>query len=499
MSTTNKKLEIILIAVLILTAAFFRFYKISDYVVFLGDEGRDMIVMRNIFLNKDIPFLGPTASVGGFYLGPIYYWMAAPFLFITNYNPVGPSYMVAIFGLATVLLLYKLVRDTIGFWPAIFTSFLYATAPLIVRYSRSSWNPNPMPFFSLLLVYFIYLAVKNNRYIYYFGVGACFGIAIQLHYLGLVLAPLSALIILLNEKLKRIPVIVSLITIGSIITFSPFLIFEVKNHFPNFTTILEFVSRGSTVGYKGSISWAVADSANIFLEWVSKIENTPYTKLFFWVSTLIVLAGLLSRWKTSQKFIFSVGIIYLIVGVFFIRLYSGQLNDYYLGAIFPAPFIVFGLITSIMWSKKITRIIISAIFLIILSIFLSKGFYNTPPNKLIRQTEKVAGLIAEKSQYKPFNFAMISDSNSDHAYRYMLSLKGYAPTELEQVITDQLIVVCENTACSPLGHPIWEIAGFGRAQIENEWTIPEYNYKIYKLIHDESSKDLIGKPAEKGI
>src|SRR3989344_1355344 len=87
--------------------------------------------------------LGPTAAVGGFYLGPVYYWMAAPFLWLWRFDPVGPSYFVAAIGVATVLLLYKFLKDAVGFWPAILSSSLYATAPLIIRYSRSSWNPNP--------------------------------------------------------------------------------------------------------------------------------------------------------------------------------------------------------------------------------------------------------------------------------------------------------------------------------------------------------------------
>src|SRR3989344_8837512 len=103
----------------VLIAVFFRFWQIRDYMVFLGDEGRDMMVIREIFTEHHIPFLGPTASVGGFYLGPMYYWMAAPFLLLWGFDPVGPSYMVAAVGVATVLLLYKFLKSAIGFWPAI--------------------------------------------------------------------------------------------------------------------------------------------------------------------------------------------------------------------------------------------------------------------------------------------------------------------------------------------------------------------------------------------
>src|SRR3989344_5101981 len=191
MPKIQDKFKLILLILLLITAIFFRFWQIKDYVVFLGDEGRDMIIMRNIFVNKNLPFLGPTASVGGFYLGPIYYWMATPFLYLFDFDPVGPSYFVAIIGVATVLLLYKFLKEAVGFWPAILASFLYATAPLIVRYSRSSWNPNPLPFFALLLIYFLYLGISRKKLSYFLLTGASFGVAIQLHYLSIMLIPIA--------------------------------------------------------------------------------------------------------------------------------------------------------------------------------------------------------------------------------------------------------------------------------------------------------------------
>lgn len=497
--SVQDKLNMCLIILLLATAVFFRFYAIRDYAVLLGDEGRDMIIMRNIFVKHDLPFLGPTASVGGFYLGPIYYWMAAPFLLLSGFDPAGPSYMVAILGVFTVLILFKFLKDEIGFWPSVLSSFLYATAPLVVRYSRSSWNPNPMPFFSLLLIYFIYKAIKKQNYVYYFGVGACFGIVIQLHYLSLILAPMGLLIIIFNERFKRILLSIILITIGSLVTFSPFLFFEIKNDFPNFKTILEFATRGSTIGYSGNILQSVAGTANLFLTWITKIEYSLYTQLYFWISSSIVLASLIYKWKSSQKLVLSIGLIYFLGGVFFLKLYAGQLHDYYFGIIFPAPFIIFGLLTHVLWNKLITRIAVISFFAITLALFVTKGFYTSLPNRLIEQTNIIADAVIKSAGGKQFNFALVSQSNSDHAYRYYLEIKGHPPTSLEENVTDQLIVLCEQKECEPLGHPLWEIAGFGRAEIVEVHSLADYGFKIYTLIHHESSKNMVGKPAIKGI
>ena len=84
----KRKIEILLLIVILIISAFMRLYRIRDYIVFLGDEGRDVIVVRNI-LHGDLTLLGPTASVGGFYLGPIYYYMMAPFLWLARIAGAG--------------------------------------------------------------------------------------------------------------------------------------------------------------------------------------------------------------------------------------------------------------------------------------------------------------------------------------------------------------------------------------------------------------------------
>ena len=71
----------LLLVLVLLLAAYLRLYGISGYMTFLGDEGRDAITVWDI-LHGHFTLLGPRASAGDFYLGPIYYYMIAPFLLL---------------------------------------------------------------------------------------------------------------------------------------------------------------------------------------------------------------------------------------------------------------------------------------------------------------------------------------------------------------------------------------------------------------------------------
>jgi hypothetical protein len=95
---------------------------------------------------------------------------------------------------------------------------------------------------------------------------------------------------------------------------------------------------------------------------------------------------------------------------------------------------------------------------------------------------------------EPFNFALLTEGNSDHEYRYFFTLWEKPPVEIQntaidpkrKTVTDQLLVVCETAPnCNPLGYSLWEIAGFGRAEIENSWGVSVV--KVMKLIHYKES------------
>ena len=192
-----KKYSILIFFLILILASFLRLNKISDYMTFLGDEGRDVLVVREI-LRGDLTLLGPRASAADFYLGPIYYYFMAPFLFFSNYHPVGPAIMVALFGIATVFFIFKIGKEFFGDFAGILAAALYAVSPLVIIHSRSSWNPNIWPFFSILTLYFAYKGVEYKNLKFLALSGLLLGIALQLHYLSIFLGGILVFFLLFS-------------------------------------------------------------------------------------------------------------------------------------------------------------------------------------------------------------------------------------------------------------------------------------------------------------
>lgn len=473
----KNKWWLIPLIIILAVAAYMRINDIAGYMTFLGDEGRDAMVVMHMIVNHKFTLLGPTASVGGFFLGPIYYYFMLPFLWIWNLSPVGPAVMVALFGVATVWLVFKVGKEFAGPWAGLMAASLYALSPLVIAYSRSSWNPNLVPFFSLLLIYFLY----KKKFLFS---GIVLGIGLQLHYLFIFLFVVSGVWILMRREFKQIIFVI----LGFIIGYSPFLAFEVRHGFPNTLTVIRFVAAGKDTGVSPGF-WTTVDDV-LFRSFGRLLYRLPdgavWSRLPVWQLYAWFIGTRLTIFLSVVYLIkkrYTLLLVWLTTVVLLFGLYQKGIYDYYFGIMFTLPFL---LVAMLLRELKILGVLLW----IVLLVFLWQGRpFLYPPNNQLAQARRIAETALSKTNGQPFNFALITNGNSDHVYRYFFEIDKHTPVTIEnaqvdpqrKTVTDQLVVICEVADCKPLGHPLWEIAGFGRGQITGEWDVPFV--KIFRLVH----------------
>lgn len=509
----KNKVKIIL-GVILLIAACIRLYRISDFMVFLGDEGRDALVVKGI-LEGNLTLLGPRASAGDFFTGPIYYYMMAPFLWIFRLDPVGPAIMVALFSVATVYLLFVVGKKFFNIKTGLIAAALYAVSPLVITYSRSSWNPNTVPFFSLLIMYLLYVAVTEKKnWKYYILIGFLLGISVQLHYISLFLgaAVALALIVLYWYQYKKRQVMKLMqrylqIFLGFLLGFSPFLAFEVRHDFQNFKAIATFIS-GDTA-QKGYATYEAfyQPVADVFFRLFARlIFNFPVPaaykqfpqidlQIYGTAIVLIALASMIVLLMHKKKAVVGLLLIWMILGTVLFGFYKKPIYDYYLVFMFPLPFLIisnFITVVATLKKKKLPYgLLISVVFFMAVLAYNIYGLPIHAPNGQKEQAKRIASFVISKADNKPFNFGLITPGNSDHAYRYYFEVLGHAPITIEpeavdpqrKTVTDQLMIICEDISCNPQGHPLYEVAGFGAADIGGKWDVSVV--KVYKLIHQK--------------
>lgn len=135
-------------------------------MMFIGDQGWFYLSARDMILTGNIPLVGPETSHPWIHHGPLWTYVLAIILWIFNFNPIPPAYFIAVLGVVTVWLLYKVSSGMFTKRIGLIASFLYATSPLIVLNARIPYHTSPIPFFAILLFYSVYKWIKGNVYFF---------------------------------------------------------------------------------------------------------------------------------------------------------------------------------------------------------------------------------------------------------------------------------------------------------------------------------------------
>lgn len=469
----DQKILFIILSATLFLAAFLRLYNIEGYMIFLGDQGRDALIMKKI-LSGDLPLIGPPTSVGNIYLGPLYYYMMFIPMVLTGLNPVSAAVMNALIGVATILLVYYVGKVWFGRMSGLLAALLYAISPVTINYSRFSWNPNPTPFFALLAIFSLYKAHTSGNYKWFILTGAATAAAVQMHYLALILLPILG-VAWAKELLVKRGKFFWRGTFFGILSFlvlmSPLFIFDLRHNFLNYRAAAAFFSEGSSV------------SINIFSNLARLPQIYSYNLIgrymagenYIWQAILSILIIIpLVSYRNWQ--VLTLGI-WLLLGFVGVSFYQQEIYDHYLGFLNPVPYLLFG---SLLMFKKFKWVILALAAAIIL-VNLQKNPLLLPPQNQLQRTKDVAEFVIEHAGDKPFNFALLADQNYDSAYQFYLEEFGHQPKKLPLQKTEQLFVVCENP-CDPIYSSKYEIAAFGWTLVSEAWDFA--GVKIYKLVQN---------------
>jgi len=479
-------------------AAFLRLYRITGYMEFLGDQARDVLIVRDFLKNGNFFFIGPQTSIGNMYLPPFYYYLIAPALFLANYSPVGPAIFIALLGVLTVFLVYFVGKKLFSSEAGLVAAFLYAISPSVIRYSNFSWNPNIMPLCSLLTIYSLYQIWQKGKIKWLIPLSVCLVMGLNAHYLSLLLIPLSGLFVLLSYlKLKTKPkkqkklIRWSFIALGIfLLSLLPLVLFDLRNNGQNIGAIIEFFTvRQTTVNLKAYK--AIPNLWPIFTQIITDLPGAKQKIPGLLFSAFLGLSSLLlifrKRKKTSPAFL-------LILSWFFIvlvglGLYKQHIYTHYFGLVFPAPFLLLGYFLTLLAPKlKKDKKYYHPILVFIALVLSLPSFKNShllwPPNRQLEVAQTTAQKIINESEGQPFNLALLAKMNYDDTYEYPLKRKDAPLFTIHEKLTDQLFVICEphpDINCDPHSNPLWEIAAFGWAKEVGKWSVGDIT--ITKLVH----------------
>lgn len=471
----------VLLAVLV-AATWLRFYKVDQTMMFLGDQGRDALVVARMFTQGNMVFIGPVTSVGNMYLGPLYYYFMLPFLWLSYPSPIGPVYAVGALGVLTVFLAYYWGKKMVGTLPALIAAWLVAFSPALIEASRFSWNPNPSPLVGLAWVYGLVQALHGRRWYWCWAIICC-GILLQLHYVTLLLAMITGMAVLIElwklrqqRQWRRLVVPVA-VGIGLVILLNlPLMLFDVKHDWLNTRSFYKIIIGDDAFAAKKPLPERLSQSMYSFRDRLTfMVTQVPLTMPYQTAAplTVLILATLIFLLlHEKDRYIKHSGVLLLSVLVACGLGLAGYKNSVYIHYILfmlPISFLLLGYAIAKLWHLNWLE---KALVVLLLGYYAWQGvqginFVGSGPKlSMLAATANAIHLRVRAGD--PYSILLISSSKDTYGmnYRYFLTTdRTKQPLEPEQFAeATKLFVLWEDKSVpAPLTVPLYELLVFNTA------------------------------------
>lgn len=351
----SHKLVYFLLFIILSLGLFLRVHNIGRLLGFYFDQGRDALIIWDLWHFGNIPFIGPTTGIAGIFRGPFYYYLIAPFYLMGNGNPVYPSVFLSITTIIASGLMYYLgfkIQDRItGLIAAILSSFSFN----MVLASRWLSNPTPMFLLSILFVWMLILIMEEKMWAWMPAVLIAivslfhFGSAGEVFYF----IPLLVLLIWKGRQLPNKKIIIWS-GIFVLLAIFPLIAFDIKNHGILISNIKKFLITDESFKLPtlNFIAGKIGFYYNVF---TNKIFNARYGVEKFLLSGVLLffvyhLRDLIKKDGIKVLFLLLSSVTF---GLIFFRGNFGNIYDYYLTGYYLPFILLFSIVLGYMRKNKL--------------------------------------------------------------------------------------------------------------------------------------------------
>lgn len=437
-----------------------RIWNYYNLFYFAIDEEKAAYIIKGIANATHFPTVGHPSSIG-FRLGPLLYYLVAPFYKIFGSHPIIWGYVSVATSIVSMILIYKIGRR-ISVKSAFIALFLYCFSYLTILYDRRGWQVS-FHFFLSLFILFCLLKIKEgySRYclILTFALIACS----QFEVATILFIPLTLIAIRLFHI--RIPPKKFIFYIFLfIVSQAGLLFFDIRHNFINTKYLINYFTHSGTERIQENIpligvrnvyfmhnilpntlarTLYPSRTQNVAIEYANcpqylqfKHSQIPFILKLLTIATIFIfILFTLKRWNTTSmeekisKFIFLY--IFIIVGStsVYTYLFHGEMAEYYFLPFFPYFFLIIGILLNTVLNKnKYTYPFIVIIFIVFCYVNIQELILATNPYGLSNKEKAVQFILAHVKD-KPFTVYAPQTCWNTGGYRYLFSYYGKNPVQ----------------------------------------------------------------------
>ncbi len=442
--------------------AFVNFYRLFASSNFNPDMGRDMMWIWEI-LHRNFTLLGPKLSFGGYYLGPYYYYIFAPFVSLTQNFPYGLVASNALFSTIFTTLIFYILRKNHGILFAALSGVWISITPYFLFSARNPGNAYSY-IAALFLQSIIFLYVKKNRF-FYVCMGLMSGLILNFHPAAVFLLAPFVLGSFSKVKPKEILIRLSLYGLAAALLFAPLVLFEIRHNFIMFTNTFITKSYSAFLNAESPATMMRASSNPVTTFF--QIDNFLYSWMNLSVALLTLLTFVLAFISKDTK---AKRVAYLLISIVFLfnLALRYQVAIHYA---FPLLIAVQSCLIYVLGKVK-TKIWLPVLSALIVWAFIS--FPNSYYKDAYRPFERIYSNSASALKKMPLSnnginvayFVNNPLATLGYEYRYILKILGYkVMEEQEYAMSDELLVVSEEGELNFKSLKTWELDQFGSKEL----------------------------------
>jgi hypothetical protein len=443
-----------------------------NMIQFDSDFGRDSLFGLRILTQKPT-LLGAQASVGGFFLGPLYFYSIA--LLFAIFGPVPEIVMVwfAVLNVIAAWLGYQLLRTKVNPRAGIIFLLLFATQPLLIIASRGATHLPMLPFVTIFSLVALVRALERRRIFDHFMCACIFGLFFHIHFSALVLFPGYFIAVLLGTpgNIKHRFKILFLHGFGLLCMIAPLIAFDIRHGFMTSKAFFQYLlsSAGGASIRDTFPHWTLDRKLQEFSAYLAS------SRLMVILVLLGIVGGAVRLWKENKRLPNTTVVVSVLLTALAIALlifYRGYLFPYYFVVVGTCVVVTVSICLSYFPWKNI------AFVLAIIVAYTQISTLHSPYVPQFRTLDHLSRITAAietnlESIGKP-SFAIYKDS-SDHLtglgyeYRFLLTRDGYEPVdEMDYQKAQVLYVIREEGSSDPLtlgGHEMSQFSAKKKSHV----------------------------------
>lgn len=219
----------ILLGIILLIGLFFRTYGLIDRLEFAHDGDLSSWIVKDIVINHHPRLIGQLTSAQGIFIGPLFYYMLAPFHWIAGMDPIGGTAPVTILAMLTIASFYWVFTKLWNSKAGLIAAFLQAILLFHIIPDRSIVPTVFTPLWSIWYFFAVIMITRGQMKTFPL-VGLLAGLIWHFH---IALAPAFIAVPLALVLAKRFPSLkqIGLTIFLSLLPSIPLIVFELKHNF----------------------------------------------------------------------------------------------------------------------------------------------------------------------------------------------------------------------------------------------------------------------------